>query len=221
MSRPPVDPAMDATLRASWSSACGLYQYLRSGGSLRPDPHTPLRLKPDENHFATAALGYARFYGTAVEYQQSSNLWFGSPTFVLGGMAAEALANSHARNRAAAMAAAQWREHATVRAALTDQRILCDHSGAWLNFWHEGVQELAVDLSRWAFVLRFEEGVPLMLHGPPAPWFAVAISWLVYGPRGLDMPWFGPLVEAISARQAVLGQTRREIEPGGAEGSSG
>ncbi|SHM43094.1 hypothetical protein [Cryptosporangium aurantiacum] len=212
------DPAADATLRAGWSSACGLYEHLSQGGTLRADPRTPLRLRPDENHYATAVLGYARFYGTTVEYQQSSSLWFGSPAFVLGGLAVEAITNQQARNRAAAMAAVQWRDHALVRTALTDQRILCDHGGEWLSFWHEGAQELVVDLTRWAFVLRFEVGAALMLHGPAAPWFAVAVSWLVYGPRGLEMPGFAPLVAAIAARRATIQQAPRAIEPGAGDG---
>jgi hypothetical protein len=195
------DPALDAALRDGWSSACRLYEHLAAGGQLVPLPLGALRINPDEIQFGDAVLGYARYYGTVVQTQQGSTFWFGSPLFVAGGLAAESLVNAAARRQAEAMAAARWRDHARVRTALTSKRFLCDYAGTWLNFWHEGVQEITVDLSRWAFVLRYEVGEPLMIHGPAAPWFAVAAARIIYGPRGLTLPAFGPLAHAAAQRQ--------------------
>ena len=208
------DPALDAALRDGWASACRLYARLLGGDELAVTPPTALRLNPDEVPHAETVIGYARFYGTAVQYRQSNSFWFGSATFVAAGMAAEAIGNASARRRAEAAAAAQWRDHAIVRCVLTNHRLLCDYSGSWLSFWHNGVVEFLGDLARWSFVLRYEVGEPLMLHGPGAPWLAVAVARIVYGPRGLQLPAFAPLAASLRPRrQAITG----EIVPGTAE----
>jgi hypothetical protein len=200
----PGQPEPHPALREGWNSACRLYQHLAAGGSLRPLPLDAVRLGHDEQRFGDAVLGYARYYGTQATYQQTSGLWFGSPAFVLAGLAAESVANSAARRRAETLAATQWRDHAHVRTILTDQRLLCDYQGSWLSFWHVGVVELAVDVARWAFIVRYEQGDPLMLHGPAALWFALATARVVYGPRGYELPAFAPLAYATQLAQRTL-----------------
>jgi hypothetical protein len=201
------DPAPDPVLRDGWASACALYEHLLRGGQLAALPPTGLRLGQGEVIFGDAVLGYARFYGTTVQYQQNSSFWFGSTAFVLAGMAGDAIGNANARKRAAATAAAQWRDHAQVRMVLTNQRLLCDYQGNLLSFWHNGVLELSADLPHWSFVLRYQEGQPLMLHGPAAPWFAVAVSGLVFGPQGMHLPALAPLAAAVAQRtRAITGE---------------
>jgi hypothetical protein len=176
-------------------------------------------LNPDEVPYADAVLGYARFYGTAVTYQQSSTLLLGSATFVAAGLAANAIANSASRNRAASQAAAQWRDHANVRTILTNKRLLCDYRGQWLSFWHEGIVEFQGDMAQWLFVLRYQVGDPIMLHGPAAPWFAVSVAHLAYGRRGLQLPAFAPLAHSVAAATArhqrmISGSTVPGTDPG-------
>lgn len=190
------EDARAAAFAEGWNSACQLYSHLHSGGSLPVPPPSALRLNPDETYHAEAMLGYARFYGMNVSAQQNSGFYFGSTTFVAAGMIGDAIGNAHARNKAAAMSAAQWREHSTVRAVLTDKRILCDVRGQWLSFWHNGVVELAADLTQYSFVLRYEVGEPMMLHGPGAPWYAVAVARIVYGERGLQLAPLAPIAQA-------------------------
>ncbi|MFC5002132.1 hypothetical protein ACFPIJ_30410 [Dactylosporangium cerinum] len=201
-------------LRAGWDSACQLYGYLHGGGDLAALPPGAVRLNPDEVAYGDALLGYARFYGTTATYRQSSTFLFGSATFVAAGLAATAIANSSARQRAQAQAQAahQWRDQATVRTILTNQRLLCDYRGQWLSFWHQGVVEFQGDVAQWLFVLRYEVGDPVMLHGPAAPWFAVSIARLVYGPAGLHLPALAPLA------RAVLEATRNQRMLGGPPG---
>jgi hypothetical protein len=202
-----TDPALDAALHAGWTSACGLYEHLLRGGQLAALPPTGLRLGQNEVIFGDAVLGYARFYGTTAQYRENSSFWFGSPAFVLAGMAGDAIGNASARKRAAAMAAAQWRDQAQVRMVLTNQRLLGDYQGNLLSFWHNGVVELSADLAHWSFLLRFQEGHPLMLHGPAAPWFAVAVAWLVFGPQGMQIPALAPMAAAIAQRtRAITGE---------------
>ncbi len=192
------DDGQQRALREGWDSACRLYGYLHGGGDLTGLPPGAVRLNAGEVAYGDALLGYARFYGTTATYQQSSTLLLGSATFVAAGLAANAIANSSARQRAQAHAAHQWRDHATVRTILTNQRLLCDYRGQWLSFWHTGVVEFQGDVAQWLFVLRYEVGDPIMLHGPAAPWFAVSVARLVYGPGGLHLPALAPLAHAIA-----------------------
>ena len=194
--------ALQIAQREGWTSACQLYGYLHGGGDLVGLPPGAVRLNPDEVAYGDTLLGYARFYGTTVTYQQNSTFLFGSAVFVAAGLAANAIANSSARQRAQAQAAHQWRDHATVRTILTSQRLLCDYRGQWLSFWHTGVVELQGDVAQWLFVLRYEVGDPLMLHGPAAPWFAVSVARLVYGRGGLQLPALAPLAHAVAAATA-------------------
>ena len=204
------DPNLEIALQEGWSSACQLYEHLLRGGDLTVLPPSAVRLQPDELPHSDAMLGYARFYGMNVSYDRSSMMLLGSATFVAAGLAANAMANSSAKRKAQAMAAAQWRDHAHVRTMLTNKRLLCDFSGQWLSFWHEGVVEFQCDLTQWLFVLRYEVGDPIMLHGPAAPWFAVSVARIVYGPRGLQLPAFAPLAQAV----AQAAQERGQIAPG-------
>lgn len=198
------DDQLGDMLRAGWSSAAQLYQHLLRGGEPSPLPPGPVRLERGEVAYASGVIGYLRYYGTSVTYQQSSSLLLGSAGFVVAGMAAESMANASARRRAEAMAASQWRDRANVRVLLTDRRLLCDYGGHWLSFWHEGVMEFHGDLTQWMFVLRFQVGDPLLLHGPPAPWFAVLLAHLLYGPDGLRLPLLAPLTRSIAAGPAAL-----------------
>jgi hypothetical protein len=215
------DPRGDAALRDGWSNVCRLYEHLAGGGALTPLPPDAIRLDRGENRYGDAILGYARYYATAVSYQQTSSFWFGSPVFVLGGLAAESMANSAAQRRAQAMSAAQWRDQALVRTKLTSRRLLCDYQGSWLSFWHEGVIEMSIDLARWAFIVRYQQGEPLLLHGPPAPWFALASATLVYGADGYRLPAFAPVAQAIALRRKAItgavvdrdGPQRPGVEP--------
>ncbi|MGH3663123.1 MAG: hypothetical protein ACRDT8_04520 [Micromonosporaceae bacterium] len=210
-----ADP-LNVALQEGWASACQLYEHLMYGGELTELPPGAIRLEHDEVAYSDAMLGYARFYGTNVSYEQSSMLLLGSATFVAAGLAANAIGNASARRQAEAMAAAQWREHANARTIITNRRLLCDHQGRWLSFWHDGVMEFQVDLSSWLFVLRYQVGEPLMLHGPAAPWFAVIAAKLVYGPRGLQLPSLAPLAQAVaqSVQQRGGPVITGEIVPG-------
>ncbi|WP_239675223.1 hypothetical protein [Natronosporangium hydrolyticum] len=203
------DAALQAALHEGWTSACQLYEHLHAGGDLAVLPPGPVRLNPGEVAYADTVLGYARFYGMNVTYQQHSTLLLGSAGFVAAGLTANMIANSSARRRAEAQAAGQWRDHAHVRTILTNHRLLCDYGGQWLSFWHEGIVEFQGDLAQWLFVLRYEVGDPVLLHGPGAPWFAVAVAHLGYGRPGLQLP--GLMVLANAVADAVA-QRRRAIE---------
>jgi hypothetical protein len=203
-----MDGRFDQALRDGWASACQLYQHLQNGGDLAVMPPGAVRLDPDEVPYAEAVLGYARFYGMSVTYERSNMFLLGSATFVAAGLAANAIANSSAKSRAAAQAATQWRDHAYVRTILTNKRFLCDYGGQWLSFWHEGIVEFQGDMAQWLFVLRYQVGDPMMLHGPAAPWFAVSVAYLVYGPRGLQLPALAALARSVAEARAAVHDQR-------------
>jgi hypothetical protein len=198
------DEALKRALDDGWSKACLLYRHLRAGGTLIALPQSAIRFNPDEVAYADSFLGYARFYGTAVAYKPNSLLLFGSVPFVVGGLAANAIANSIGRQRANAMAATQWRDHADVRTVLTNQRLICDYQGQWLSFWHNGIMELQGDVAQWVFTLRYGQGDPLMLHGPAAPWFAIGVAHLAYGRRGLGLPAFAAVAQAVANQERII-----------------
>ena len=102
------------------------------------------------------------------------------------------------------MARAQWRPQGPVRTVLTNQRILCDVAGEWLGFWHEGILELFAEPSQWMVITRYEAGEPLLLRGPVALSYIVALTYIVYGRPGLASPWLGPIAQAVAARQRAL-----------------
>jgi len=193
-----MEGGLEIALREGWASACQLYGHLHAGGELAALPPGAVRLNPGEVAYGDALLGYARYYGTTVTYERNSMFLFGSAAFVAAGLAANAVVNSSAKQRAAAQAAVQWRDHATVRTILTNQRLMCDYRGRWLSFWHEGVTEFQGDVAQWLFVLRYQVGEPIMLHGPAAPWFAVSIAHVVYGRGGLQLPGLAALPRSIA-----------------------
>jgi len=196
----------EQAVRDNWNSVCSLYKYLAAGGNLLPLPTEGIRLRPGEQLYSRNVLGYARYYGTTVPYERSNHFWFGSTTFVVAGLAADSISNAVARSRAEAMAATQWRDHGHVQTILTSQRFLCDYRGQWLSFWHEGVVELVVDVPRWAFIVRYEEGAPLLLHGPAAPWFALAAARVIYGPQAYAWPAFASIAQAATNRTDAISE---------------
>jgi hypothetical protein len=165
-----------------WTQAVKLRQALLDGHPLPTLPYVPMRLEQGEVAHARVGVEYARFYSTNVSYRQSNGFFFGSPAFVVTGLAVNAIGNAAARSRAQAMAAAQWRERQGVDAYLTDRRILtCVASHRWLSFWHQGIIEAAPMLEHWSLLETFQQGDPVRWTGPAAAWLAVAVIHLAYG----------------------------------------
>jgi hypothetical protein len=87
-----------------------------------------------------------------------------------------------------------------------------------LSFWHEGIVEFQGDMAQLLFVLRYEVGDPMMLHGPAAPWFAVSVAHLVYGPSGLRLPALAALARSVAEAQTAV-RDQRVINGGIVPGS--
>jgi hypothetical protein len=193
----PVDPAS----HEGWASACRLYEHLLRGGELLPLPQGTLRLRPGEQTIGDAICGYCRLYGMDLTYQQRNGFNLGSAGFAAAGLAFDAIRNNAARPETERLSAVRWRDYATLRTVLSTRRLLCDFQGSWLSFWHEGIIEFVADLPRWAFILRYEQIEPVLIHGPAAPWFAVALAYLIYGREGLNLACLAPLATAVANRR--------------------
>ena len=155
---------------------------------------TPLLLDAGEDAYSDLPLTYSRFYGMNVEYQQTTGLFLGSPLFMAAGYAATAVGNSMARNRAAAQAAPQWREHCLARTVVTNVRTRCLVNGQWIGFDHAAVVEFTADLPNAACVMTFNGVEPLCLNGIGAPWLAVLLSYFLHGHERLGgLPYLHPL----------------------------
>jgi len=176
----------------AWGAATHLYRHLSAGGEPQP-VFTPVRLAPGETSFSDVTLTYSRFYAMDVGYETNSGFFFGSPLFVAAGLAANAVGNSMARNRAEQLAAPQWREHCAARTVVTDRRTLCFAAGRWLSFDHDSVVEFTADPPRAVCFLNFAAAEPLCLAGFSAPWLTVLLARFLYGAeRMAQLPYLHP-----------------------------
>lgn len=169
---------------ASWNAAVHLYRHLVAGG-IPEEVNTSLLLAPGEATYCDLTLGYARFYGMNVTYQRSSAFFLGSPLFVAAGLAANAVGNNIARQRAENQAAPQWREHCPGRVVVTNYCLMCFTYGRWLRFPYPNVVDFSADMLNGVCYLIFDDTEPLQLTGLQIPWLVVLLSSFLYGPSRL------------------------------------
>ena len=88
------------------------------------------------------------------------------------------------------MATPRWHSEGVVRALLTDERLLCEVGGQWLEFAHRSLTGVTIDVADWSVELSYEGTTPMRLSGLDAPGYGLVISWLVGGPQALETPEF-------------------------------
>ncbi|MFD4669973.1 hypothetical protein ACFWNN_09575 [Lentzea sp. NPDC058450] len=181
---------------ASWNAAVHLYRHIVAGG-VPDEVSTSLLLAPGEATYCDLPFRYARYYGMDVTYQRSDSMFFGSALFVAAGMAATAVSNSRAKNRAQNLAAAQWREHCLARVIVTNYCVMCFVHGQWLRFAYPAVVDFNADMLNGVCYLIFDGAEPLQLAGPQVPWLVVLMSSFLYGPHRLPtLPFLHPIARA-------------------------
>jgi hypothetical protein len=189
----------------AWHRAVELRRALIAGEELPRLPMVPVRLEPGEVPHAELGLGYSRYYGMDVTYQQTSGFYYGSPGFVAAGLVGNAIGNSLARSNAERMAEAQWREFQQVAVYVTSHRLLSFVNQGWLEWSHRAMMTLDIDLQQWSVVQTFQECEPLRWNGLGAIWLAVALTYLGFGTDHLiHRPEFAP-----------MGPAAPPVEPGG------
>lgn len=193
--------AAQAAAAASWQHAVVAATALLRGE--RPPTLAVWDVVPwhGETFYADVPLGYARYYGTTVQAAQTSGFFVGRPAFVLAGLASTALVNAAARSSARQQSADQWRDHATVRVVVSDQRLLVQRHGEWLSFAHTALTAVYPDLHQRALVGQYEGTSPLMLRGEQCPLATVVVVAAAHGPGALlHHPAMAPITASVHAR---------------------
>ena len=137
--------------------------------------------RPDEQFFFDVDEQYERFYGTAAEYTQRSGSYLGRPSFVMAGLAIDAISNAASRSAAMRAAAAQWREQQRSRILVSNQRIVVQANGQWLSFDYASMSACYPDPEHWCVAFEFFSAQPMRLVGRSAPIIAV---WTVLATHG-------------------------------------
>jgi hypothetical protein len=193
--------ALQGAATQAWNYAVAVRRDLLAGAGLPPYRVWDVVARPGESFVFDDRAGYARYYGTDVAYTQRSGFYFGSPAFVLAGLAIDAAANNSARNRAVALAREQWRDWQTVRVVVSDQRFLVQVGPQWLTFDYSVIAAIYPDLASASLVVQFTTGAaPLLLRGPASWLGSIMALAAVFGPPALrEHPYF------IGFEQPALG----------------
>lgn len=130
-------------------------------------------------HHCGGSLRYARLVPTATTYSASPTMVVGSPAFVGGYSAGSLLAGRRMRRRAAHQHTPRWWPAPLLDAVLTNWRLWCHivlPRGArrWVPFTYAHITWM--NLAGDGLIACFEDGEPLRLSGPWAPWCARVIA---------------------------------------------
>ncbi len=149
----------------------------------------------NEEFFCDVPIGYARYYGTDVNYSQTSGFFYGRPAFVAAGLAVTALSNAAQRTTARNKARQQWREQCISRLVVSNHRLLVRTRGRWLSFDYASMTAVFPEPTSWGLVCQFSGAEPLLLTGDHAPFVAVMTLYRTHGERALrEHPGLAPLV---------------------------
>ncbi len=203
----------EASAAATWHQAVGAARAIVHGG--RPPALTVWDVVPwhDESFHADVPIGYARYYGTAVQVPQTVAAYAGRPAFVAAGLATTALLDAGARAAALRQAVAQWREHQSVRLVVSDRRLVVQRHGEWLSFDHGGLTAVYPDPDRRGIVCQYRDCAPVMLWGEHAPLVAVVVVAAAYGPQALlQHPAMASIAHGVRASDLPTSPGSRSLE---------
>ena len=180
----------------------------------RPPIASLVALPPDEQVLATGNATRLVFSAPGDgTYRHSSVALFGSPAFVVGGLAANAMLNSARRNRAAQDAVRRWLPDAGGHITITDRRFVFHPPGRPGNSVHFSAATVTDLAGPDLFYLQFptDDGrvLDLQFH---TPWAALLLVLTgVWSnprhPRLLDGSW---LPAGWAARCAPTGRPLRD-----------
>lgn len=155
--------------------------------------HTPAQIdtwdvipQHGEIFFYDIPVNYARYYGMDVSYSRSGGFFFGSPLFVVAGLAATAVSNSVAKRNAMAAAREQWRERQSARMLVTNQRLAIQVGGRWLNFPYHAMTAVYPAPASWSLVCQFPDTQPLMISGLGTPAATMIVLLMTHGETALE-----------------------------------
>jgi hypothetical protein len=127
-------------------------------------------------------LDYARYCADdVVTYSTGPAVVFGSPHFLAGYALGTVVQRARLQRKARRLAAPQWRYYGPPTCTVvTNHRLWCQIDGQWVNFDHDTIT--GYDLTNTTLTTSFVQASPLRISGPWAPWIAVAVAHLRYGP---------------------------------------
>ena len=178
----------------AWAAATMLVEHVRE--ERIPSPITVWGLIParDEVFFYDVDARYERFYGTTVEYRTQNTMYLGRPSFVMAGLAVDAVANASAKSAAMRQAAEQWREQQPARILISNQRLAVFANGQWLSFPFETMSACYPAPEVWSVTFEFPGVAPMRLVGRGAPLIAVWSVLATHGRVGVEQhPGLAPL----------------------------
>lgn len=184
-----------------WQLACNLHATLSAGGTFPavPVPPAVAQLPCDPGEYAVGVFGpptgldlnYARFVGADVMVgRRSPAVVVGDPNFLVGYALGSIASRHRARRKAHRMAEPQWRLRPMAHAVVTTRRVWCEIPGdEWKNFNYDATTGLRLTDDN-ALVMYCPDPIPpVQLAGPWAPWIAVAVAHLTFGPTAARLPW--------------------------------
>lgn len=199
-----------------WGHAVSLFLALSNGGEPPKGRSWDVPLYEGEWIVADTSAEYARFYGTDVQYQQTSGFYFGSLTFVAVAAGVDAMSNASRRHAAQQQAAIQWRDHQMLRMIVSTVHLLCDTMDmGWAGFGYQAMTNIQPDLpSRQVFFEFDGPAQPMRIAGPGA---ALASVMAIHGRYGMDGLRQHPGLEPIrrSAHELLQweAQQRAQLAP--------
>lgn len=177
-----------------WKTACDLHTTLSAGGTFPAVPVPPpvAHLPREHDEYAIGVFGpptgldlnYARFVGAdVVVASRGPAVLVGDLNFLAGYALGSIAMRQRARHQARRMAEPQWRPWPMAHAVVTTRRIWCEIPGdEWKNFNYDAAIGMRLTDDN-ALVMYYSDPVPpVRLAGTWAPWIAVAVAHLTFGP---------------------------------------
>jgi len=166
----------DSALRAA-----DLAAHLRAGGDLIPcgQPVTPLIA--GEVQYAQLELYGARWHGYDQACWEKRTFVAGGPLMLCATALASLAGNSLRKRTALAATQPQWRSLGWMPMAVTSDRLLACHAGAWQSVWFSGIRHAVLESDLSGVQLFFDTEAPYRLHRPHAYYLEVMLTKLIGG----------------------------------------
>ncbi|WP_366181434.1 hypothetical protein ABXS69_05045 [Actinomyces timonensis] len=183
-----------AGLAASQDQARAVARGLAMGGTFDLGRPWDVAIDTNEQVLADCSSDYARYYSEDARPLQPGTGVVGGPGGASSGLDATPTAQRR-RPWARGSQGYQWRENQSVRALVTQRRVLVQRNDLhWLSFHYDAIVAIRPQLPAGVLILEFESASPLRLAGPASAVTAVAAVYALFGARGLrDHPGLEPL----------------------------
>ncbi|WP_125898895.1 hypothetical protein [Actinomyces gaoshouyii] len=183
-----------AGLVASQEQARAVARGLALGGAFDLGRPWDVAIDANEQVLADCPSEYARYYSEKAHPLPPGTGVGGGSGGASAGLDAVPLAQRH-RLWTRSRPRHQWRENQSVRALVTQRRVLVQRNDLhWLSFHYDAIVAIRPQLPAGELILEFESVSPLRLAGPASAVTAVAAVYALFGAKGLrDHPGLEPL----------------------------